>query len=148
MQDIYNNIDTVLAVGGTLTSTGSPSQLTSGAIDLQFYEAADVVATFLDIDELGSSPVGSATATLALDHSDDGSTWTAVVLADVIGPASVDANGGCVSTTTDFTTIHVGYRMEKRYIRIRLIATALTNGGVAVVNVLKGRYRHKGGAVV
>jgi len=141
MPDIYNNIDTVLAMGGTLTSTGSPSQLTSGSIDLQFYEAADVVATFLDIDELGSSPVGAATATLALDHSDDGSTWTACATADVIG-ATITSNGECVSTTTDFTTIHVGYRMTKRYIRCRLIATALTNGGVAVVNVLKGRKRH------
>lgn len=147
MQDLYNNVDTVLAVGGTLTSTGSPSQLTSGSIDLQFYEAADVVLTLLDIDELGGSPVGAATATLALDHSDDGSTWTACVTNDVIG-VTITSNGECVSTTTDFTTIHVGYRMAKRYIRVRVIATSLTNGGVAVANVLKGRFRHEGGAVV
>lgn len=147
MQELHNNIDISLAVGGTLTSTGSPSQLTSGSIDLQGYEAAELVATFLDIDELGGSPVGAASASLAIDHSDDGSTWTACVTADVIGQ-TITSNGEAVSTTTDFTTIKVGYRMEKRYIRARLIATSLTNGGVAVVNALRGRERHKNGETV
>lgn len=145
MQDLYNNVDTVHAFTGTLA--GSPG-LSSAAIDLQFYEACDVVLALDNIDELGTSPVGSASASLALDHSDDGSTWTACALNDVIGPTSALTNGIVASTTGEYTTIHGGYRMEKRYIRVRAEHTGLTNGGTVTAVVLKGRFRHEGGAAV
>ena len=142
MQDLYNNVDTVH--GFTATLAGSPG-LSSAAIDLQGYEGADVVLALDDMDELGGSPVGTASASLALDHSDDGTTWAVCTLIDVIGPTAALTNGIVATTTGEYTTIHGGYRMEKRYIRARAEHTGLTNGGTVTCVILKGRKRHKGG---
>lgn len=145
MQDLYNNVDAVHAFTGTLS--GSPG-LSSAAIDLQFYESCDVVLALDNMDELGTSPVGTASASLALDHSTDGTTWTACVLADVIGPTTALSDGIVATTTGEYTTIHGGYRMERRYIRVRAEHTGLTNGGTVTAIVLKGRFRHEGGVAV
>ena len=62
-------------------------------------------------------------------------------LADVIGPASV--SGGIVSSvTTDAAPVEVGYLGEKRYIRLTLKPTGLTNGGPIAALVIKGHPRH------
>jgi hypothetical protein len=148
MQDLYNNLTYVWGAQGTVTSTGSPSQLSSGGIDLAGFAACDLVGILGDIDELGGSPVGSASVSLQVEHSDDDVTYTPVVLADVIGPTSVGATGGCVSTTTDQTTLKVGYRMNKRYVKASLVATALTNGGPGAVMAIKGHARSNGGEAV
>ncbi len=145
MQDLYNNIDYDHCF--TQTLAGSPGH-SSAAIDLQGYEAADIAMVLGDIDELGSSPVGTAVAQLALDHSDDGTTWTTCVLADVIGPSAALTGGVVASTTSENTVIHAGYRMEKRYLRVRAEHTGLTNGGTVSCFVAKSRQRHEGGVVV
>lgn len=149
MYDLYNNVDVdVIAIPQTLSTTGSPTELISSSVDLQGYENCDIVGILGDIDELGSSPVGSASVALALEHSDDESTWTKVALADVIGPTSVDSNGTVDSTSTDQTTLRAGYRMTKRYVRGRLVGTAIANGGNASIIALKGNKRHAGGETV
>jgi hypothetical protein len=150
MQELHNNIDWVIAAQPqTLTTTGSPTQVTSGAIDLQGYEAAEIVGILGDIDELGGSPVGTAKVELMLEHSTDGTTFEAVALTDVVGPSSV-TSGVVASTTTDGAAsrtpeLTCGYRMTRRYIKCHLVGTALANGGQVAILVAKGRERHKGG---
>ena len=94
-----------------------------------------------DIDELGGSPVGTAKLEVILEHSDDDSTYTNVVLADVLGPTSV-TNGVVLTTTTDGQILDVGYVAEKRYIRVTLQPTGLSNGGTICAWVTKGHPRH------
>ncbi len=142
MYDLHNNIAQVVAINPqTLAQTASPDGLQSSGIDLQFFESA-VLGVFVgDIDEMGSSPVSDASIQVILDHSDDDVTYTNVALADVLGPSSV--TGGIVSQkTTDTEIIDVGYVGGKRYIRVTLVPTGLTNGGPVAAWVVKGHPRH------
>ncbi len=142
MKDTFNNLAPVVAINPqTITSTGSPQDLVSPGIDLQFFNSALVVAHIGDIDELGSSPVGSSKIEMELEDSDDDVTYTDVTLADVVGPSSV-TSGIVASSTTDQTTMKCGYVGDKRYIRVRLLSTTLTNGGPVSAMVIKGNDRH------
>ena len=147
MRDLHNNIAHVSAiVPQTLAQTASPEGLQSGNIDLQNFNSADVIAFLGDIDEMGSSPVGDAKVQLLLEHADDDGTgspgtYANVALADVLGPASVTA-GIVASTTTDQAFLEVGYVGGRRFIRVTLIPTGLTNGGPVAAWVVKGSPRH------
>ncbi len=142
MKDTYNNLAPVVAISPqTITSTGSPQNLTSPAIDLQFFNSALVVAHLGDIDEMGSSPVSASKVEMEIEHGDDGTTWTDVALADVVGPTSV-TNGIVASSQADQTTLKCGYIGDKRYIRVILLSTTLTNGGPVSAMVIKGNDRH------
>ncbi|MEE8535429.1 MAG: hypothetical protein V3S45_05230 [Kiloniellales bacterium] len=138
MRDLHNNTAVVRAVRPqTITS----SNIASSGIDLQGFNAAEIVVEFGDIDEMGGSPVGAAKVDTQLEHSDDDVTYADVALADVIGPASVSA-GIVSSVTTDADPVEVGYIGEKRYIRVTLKPTGLTNGGPIAALVIKGHPRH------
>lgn len=142
MRDLYNNVLPVVAITPqTIINTGSPENLVGGSIDLQDYEQSLAVAQIGDIDELGSSPVGSARIEMQMEHSDDGSSWSDVALKDTIGPSSV-TSGIVASTTTDQNFLRTGYIGGKRYMRVTLIPTGLTNGGPVSAIVLKGQPRH------
>ena len=147
MQDLYHNILPVRALRPQTISTGvSPDVLVSGAIDLLGYFAAQIVVDFGDIDELGASPVGSARIDVRLEHADDDGTgapdvFSNVALDDVIGPTSV-TTGIVASVTTDATLVRVGYRGERRFLRVSLVPTALPNGGPVAAWVELGHPRH------
>ena len=64
MQDLYNNID--YTMGSLDTLAGSPGNVTA-SVDLQGYEALDVIMLLGDMDELGSSPVGRVTADVTVE---------------------------------------------------------------------------------
>ncbi len=143
MYDLFNNVLPVVAITPqTIVNSGSPENLVSGNIDLQFYEAAQVYAVLGDIDELGSSPVGSAKVELKLEDSDDGSTFENVTLVDVIGPTSVSSGIVATISTDQAVGLRVGYRGGKRYLKVTLIPTGLSNGGTICAVVEKGNYRH------
>ncbi len=78
---------------------------------------------------------------MKLEHSDDDSTYSNVALADVLGPSSV-SSGVVASSTTDQTFLEVGYVGGKRYIRVTLVPTGLSNGGPVAAWVVKGHPRH------
>ena len=143
MRDLHNNIAHVTAVA---PQTISGSNIVSGNIDLTGFNAAEVVAHLGDIDELGGSPVGAAKLEVKLEHADDDGTgspgaYANVDLADVIGPSSV--TGGIVaSTTSDGNFLEVGYLGDKRFLRVTLVPTGLTNGGPVTAWVTKGSPRH------
>ncbi len=83
---------------------------------------------------------------MKLEHADDDGTgapgaYANVGLAEVIGPSAV--TGGIVaSTTTDGNFLEVGYLGGKRFLRVTLVPTALTNGGPVSAWVAKGSPRH------
>ena len=143
MQDLHNSIAAVVAVN---TQTISGASLGSGTIDLQGFNSAEIIAHLGDIDELGGSPVGDAKLEMKLEHAADDGTgapgaYANVALADVIGPTSV-TSGIVASTTTDLNLLEVGYIGEKRFIRVTLVPTSLTNGGPVSAMVVKGAPRH------
>ena len=142
MFDLHNNVMPVRAIPpATLNQAGSPEYLVGTDIDLLGYLSAEVVVDYGAIDEIGTSPVGSAAINIKLEHSDDGITYTAVVLAEVLGPASV--TGGIVATvTTDTALSRIGYIGGKRYLQVTLQPVGLTNGGPVGAWVIKGNPRH------
>ena len=143
MRDLHNNLVPTRAIQ-VQTITGSA--LLSGNLDLAGYNAAEVLVDFGDIDEMGSSPEGGAQVAIKLEHADDDGTgapgsYAEVALVDVIGAGSV--TGGVVSTvTTDAVPVRVGYVGGKRFLRVTLTPTALTNGGPIGAWLLAGRPRH------
>ena len=147
MRDLHNNIAHVTAVvPQTLTQGASPEGLQSGNIDIQGFNSAEVVAFLGDIDEMGSSPVGDAKVQMLLEHADDDGTgspgtYANVAVADVLGPAAVTA-GIVATSTTDQVFLEVGYMGDKRFLRVSLIPTGLTNGGPVAAWVAKGSPRH------
>jgi hypothetical protein len=143
MRDLHNNL---AVVRGIRPQTIAGSALNTGNIDLLGFNSAEVVVEFGDIDEMGASPVGAAKIDIKIEHADDdgsGSpgTYGNVALVDVIGPSSV--TGGIVaSPTTDASPVEVGYVGDKRFIRVTLTPTGLTNGGPVTCVVAKGHPRH------
>ena len=142
MRDLHNNIAHVTAVA---PRTIAGTDLASGDIDLVGFNAAEVVAYLGDVDELGGSPVGAAKLEVKPEHADDGTgspgAYANVGLADVLGPTGV--TGGIVAATTgDNAFLEVGYLGDKRFLRVTLVPTGLTNGGPVAAWVAKGRPRH------
>jgi hypothetical protein len=143
MRDLHDSLAPTRAIQAQ-TITSSP--LVSGNLDLAGFEAAEVLVDFGDIDEMGSSPEGGAQIAIKLEHAaDDGTgspgSYAEVALADVLGPGSV--SGGVVSTvTTDAAPVAVGYVGGRRFLRVTLTPTALTNGGPVGCWLFKGRPRH------
>lgn len=143
MKDLYHN---VLPTRALQIQTIQGAALVSGDIDLKGFEAAQVFVDFGDIDEMGTSPQGTAQIAVKLEHAeDDGSgapaAYADVTLAEVIGTASVAA--GVVATVTDDSSpVRFGYVGERRFIKVTLTPTALVNGGPVGVWVERGHARH------
>jgi hypothetical protein len=143
MRDLHSNIDPVIAIA---PQTIAGSNIQSGNIDLAGFNSAQVVVAPGDIDELGASPVGAAKIDVKLEHADGDASgspgaYADVALADVVGPSSV--TGGVVATfTNDNDTVSVGYLGDKRFLRVTLQPTGLTNGGPVAAVVNKGHARH------
>ena len=143
MRDLYNNVLPARAIQAQ-TITGSA--IASGDLDLKGFNAVQVVVDFGDIDEMGASPEGAAQIAIKLEHADDDGTGAAgtysdVVLADVIGPSSVSA-GVIATPTTDAAPVRAGYVGGKRFLRVTLTPTGLTNGGPVGCWLLKGKPLH------
>lgn len=133
---------------------------------------ADGSAVFTDIDRLDADALtlgiavpadASATALifydLLLEHSDDGTTYVActandlisstgaalTVTAGVIGDEAYVFDNGTngVDIRTAGTSVHLGYRGEKRYVQLTIRETGAATGGTAVLAVLKGHLRYQ-----
>ena len=136
--DLYNNVLPTRALQ-IQTITGSP--LNTGDVDLAGYYSAQVVVDFGDIDEMGTSPVGSAKIDIKLEHADDDGTGAAGAYANV---AAADIDGltpssGVVATvTTDANEVVFGYVGSRRFVRVTLTPTALTIGGPVGVWAMDG----------
>ena len=143
MRDLHNNLVPTRAIQ-VQTITGSA--LVSGNLDLAGFEAAEVMIDFGDIDEMGSSPQGGAQIAIKLEHADDDGSgspgsYAEVALTDVLGPSAV-ASGVVSTVTNDATLVRFGYVGGKRFLRLTLTPSGLTNGGPVGGWLLNGRPRH------
>lgn len=97
-RDLVNNIGVLMSLAPGATGAGA------GA-DLRGYESAAVLL---------SGDGTAATSALAVEESDDATSWNAVAAADLLnGPLEVVQGG----------TARVGYRGDKRYIRVNATVT-------------------------
>jgi hypothetical protein len=78
-------------------------------------------------DALVVIPVGTVTDgthTFEVQHSDDNSSWSAVADADLQGTEPA------VTSSTDETVYELGYKGDKRYLRVAVTVASATTGGV------------------
>lgn len=129
MRDIYHNI----LVTQHLSPAVSTTTKTSTAIDLQGYNGSDVIFTLgLAADTLS----GSIYWTLKLQHSDDDSTYSDLVVSDLNSSSLtvvIDAS------TKDRASYSFGYQGNKRYLKAVATPTGThTNGTPIGVLALRG----------
>jgi hypothetical protein len=145
MQDLNSNVAPVHAIAAQ-SITQSGGALVSGNLDLAGFNAAQVVVHYGDIDEMGASPQGSAQIAIKLEHADDDGagapgSYANVTSSDVTGVGTVTA-GVVANVVSDLVPTSVGYVGGKRFLRVTLTPTGLTNGGPVGVLVNKGHPRH------
>lgn len=107
MRDLYRNI----LVTQHLSPVNSTSTKTSTTVDLQGYESANVLVS---VGLAGDTLSGSLYWTLKLTHSDDDSSYSDVVLAELTNSA---ATVTVDSSAKDRTVYGFGYVGGKRYLR-------------------------------
>lgn len=123
MKDLYNNI----AVSNALSATAiSSNTTTNGAsVDLQGYESAAIVYR--------SNAYTDGTYTPNLQESTDGSTWTDVAAADILGTEAAISAANTVKK--------IGYNGHKRYIRLQVVSTSVTSGANISATAIRGHAR-------
>ncbi|MVA47333.1 hypothetical protein GOZ83_19960 [Agrobacterium vitis] len=113
MKDLHSNISRVVAIGNaTLTADNTPA-----AIDLRGYDSAEVC---LDIGVGGITFSGTNKIEFVLTHSDDGTTYTNVADADMLGVSGI-SNGIIKALTAAHAAAAVyryGYKGGKRYLKL------------------------------
>ena len=134
MKDLHNNIEVVALLSPVaVTATGSITD-----IDLAGWNSAELI-----IDIGADSGTGlSATDywTFTLKDSPDGTTYTAVETADMLG---VTVTSGVIltvdATDEDNTVYHFGYVGGKRYLELTYTETTTgSNNTLMAVTLVKG----------
>tara|TARA_R100001510_G_C7494118_1_gene100633 strand:- start:19 stop:483 length:465 start_codon:yes stop_codon:yes gene_type:complete len=143
MKDLSNNIVPVVSIINAVKTAAANGT----GVDLQGYESATVL---VDVGAEGDTLSSSVYFELSLEESDDDSTYTDVVQADIID--GTIASGG-IFLKLDGTTggdpdssggiFRVGYVGNKRYIRVVLAKTGTHSNGTPIgAMVVKGHARH------
>lgn len=143
MKDLSNNIVPVMSI--------IPAVKTAAAngvgVDLQGYESCLAV---VNVGAEGDTLAANLNFQISLQHSDDNSTYTDVVQADIIdGTIAADGNwlilDGTAGGNPDTAgSIHqVGYVGGKRYVRLVIDKTGTHSTGTSISGIiLKGNARH------
>lgn len=143
MQDLSNNIE----LGNSIINAVKTAAEDGSGIDLQgFEEATAVVSVGAEGDTLSSSVYFE----VSLEHSDDDSTYTDCVQADIVN-GTIDAGG--IWLKLDGTTggdpdtaggqWQVGYVGGKRYVRLVLAKAGTHSTGTPISGlIVKSRPRH------
>jgi len=136
MRDHANNITPVVAIAAATYSADT----TPVVIDLQGYDAATVL---YHIGAGGITFTGTNKIEFPLQHSDDGTTFTAVAQSDVTGGVTVATGGivkSLVSAKASADVTKVGYVGGKRYIQTYADFSGTHGTGTPIaVEVIKGR---------
>lgn len=129
MRDLYRNI---LVTQHTNPATKT-STTTSTSIDLQGYSSTNVL---FSIGQSGDTLSGSVLWTLKLTHSDDDSSFSDVVLAELNNTAATVVVD---SSSKDRTVYGFGYIGNKRYLRAVATPTGThSNGTPLAIIALRG----------
>ena len=143
MKDLSNNIVPVVSLAAAVRTAAANGT----GVDLQGYESATVL---VDVGAEGDTLSSSVYFEVSLEESDDDSTYTDVVQADIVD--GTIASGG-IFLKLDGTTggdpdttggiFRVGYVGNKRYIRVVLAKTGTHSNGTPLgAMVVKGSARH------
>lgn len=114
MKDIHSAITRVLAIAAATYAADN----TEVAVDRKGYESVEIL---LDIGAGGITFSGTNKIEFKLTHSDDGSTYTAVTDADMLGGLAV-ASGGIIKSLVAAhaagAVYRYGYKGNKRYLKL------------------------------
>lgn len=143
MQDLSNNI----GLGNSIINAVKTADANGTGIDLQGFEEATAVVS---VGAEGDTLSGSLYFEVSLEHSDDDSTYTDCVQADIVN-GTIAAGGIFLkldgTTDGDPSTTggqwQVGYVGGKRYVRLVLAKTGThTNGTPISGMIVKSRPRN------
>ena len=143
MQDLSHNIE----LGNSIINGVKTAAANGTGIDLQGFEEATAVVS---VGAEGDTLSGSVYFEVSLEHSDDDSTYTDCVQADIVN--GTIASGG-IWLKLDGTTggdpdsaggqWQVGYVGGKRYVRLVLAKTGTHSTGTPISGlIVKSRPRH------
>ena len=143
MQDLSNNIE----LGNSIINGVKTAAANGTGIDLQGFEEATAVVS---VGAEGDTLSGSVYFEISLEHSDDDSTYTDCVQADIVN--GTIASGG-IWLKLDGTTggdpdsaggqWQVGYVGGKRYVRLVLAKAGTHSNGTPISGlIVKSRPRH------
>jgi hypothetical protein len=142
MQDLSNNI----GLGNSIINAVKTAAANGSGIDLQGFEEATAVVS---VGAEGDTLSGSVYFEVSLEHSDDNSTYTDCVQADIVN-GTIAADGIWLkldgSTGGDPDTAggqwQVGYVGGKRYVRLVLAKTGTHTNGTPISGlIVKSRPR-------
>ena len=143
MRDLSNNIVPVVSLAAAVRAAAANGT----GVDLQGYESATVL---VDVGAEGDTLSSSVFFEVSLEHSDDNSSFSDVVQADIIdGTIAADGiflkldgtSGGDPDSAGGI--FRVGYVGGKRYLRVVLAKTGTHSNGTPLgAMVIKGHARH------
>jgi len=132
MKDLHNNIDVVTVLHSVAVSA------TQTITDIDFSGANSIELVFDIGVDAGTGLGASHNFTFTLQHSDDGTTYTNVAAADVLG---VTPSSGVIltidSADEDNTLYHYGYVGGKKYGQIIITETGTVSCPVSIT-MIKG----------
>lgn len=129
MKDLHNNVKVVQALNSALTT--ATTDTAGAAVDRQGYESVEFIA------QTGVVTTTTVSIAMRVQESDTStaSDFTDVAAADLIGTtADFSFTAGATSIANDVRKI--GYRGNKRYVRVVRTASATATGIVGAVAVL------------
>ena len=143
MQDLSNNIE----IGNSIINAVKTAGANGTGIDLQGFEEATAVVS---VGAEGDTLSGSIYFEVSLEHSDDDTTYTDCVQADVVN-GTIAAGGiwlkldGTAGGNPDTTggQWQLGYVGGKRYVRLVLAKTGTHSNGTPISGmIVKSRPRN------
>lgn len=122
LRDLKDKIDAAHSLAPATRTNGTAN---GTAVDLRGYGSAIILAYF------GAYTDG--THTPSLEHSDDGTSFSAPAAADLNGAFTAVSSGAGANTLQ-----RVGYQGGKRYIRAVMTVSGATSGALSTALALRG----------
>lgn len=128
MKDMHSNISVIHAITpAAVGTTGIAGGQLSAALDRRGFNSAEFV-----ISHGPSATVADTILPIVYECATTGGTFTSVAAADLI-PATAEAT---LTRTTGGASTKIGYRGNKRYLKLRLYGVGGATGTVAASLVL------------
>lgn len=131
MRDLHNNVEVAVAFDTAAISTDTTTQ--GNIIDLQGFDSVEFVI------QSGTLTDGTYTPLLEESDASDLSGSNAVADANLLGTEATAAFG----LTDDDAVKKLGYRGNKRYVRLSIVSASTTSGGTVSAIVIKGNATDK-----
>lgn len=151
MKDMSTCIDVVLSSGPV---GGADGNLVVGGIDRRDFESL-TLGIGLPAD---ANAAAAVFYDLLVEHSDDDTTYMAATANDLIasGGDALSVSAGVISDRAyvfddgtngvdirgDSASVHLGYRGNKRFVRVTVQENGAAAGGTAVIAQIKGHARY------